>query len=91
MEDQLLLRAKNQDWCDLFFKVIQEQWESVGDTMEISCIQVFADNNGLKANIPRDEFPEDSCGGGRHWLRIYSLVPRYRAYYRPAAKEANCS
>ena len=57
MEEQLLFLAKNQDWCDLFFKVIQEQWESVGDTMEISCIQVFADNNGLKTNIPRDEFP----------------------------------
>jgi len=54
MEEQLVFLAENQDWCDLFFKVIQDHWDSVNDTMEISCIQAFADNKGLKVNIPRD-------------------------------------
>ena len=57
MEDQLIFIAENQDWCDLFFKVIQEQWEAIGDTMEISCIVAFAQKRGLKTNLPRDEFP----------------------------------
>ena len=54
MEQQLVVLAENQDWADLFFRVIKEKWEEIADTMEISCVQAFADNNGLKANIPRD-------------------------------------
>ncbi len=54
MEQQLVFLAENQDWADLFFRVIKEKWEEIADTMEISCVQAFADNNGLKANIPRD-------------------------------------
>lgn len=57
MEEQLRFLAENLDWCDLFFKVIQEQWENIGDTMEVSCIVTFAKNNGLKVDIPRDELP----------------------------------
>jgi len=54
MEQQLVFLAENQDWCDLFFKVIQEQWEAIGDTMEISCIQAFADQKGLKLTLFED-------------------------------------
>ena len=57
MNDQLLFLAENADWADLFFKVIQEQWEAIGDTMEISCIVAFAKDKGLQINLPRDEFP----------------------------------
>lgn len=57
MEQQLVFLAENQDWCDLFFRVIEEKWEVIADTMEVSCIQAFADNNGLKTDIPRDELP----------------------------------
>ena len=57
MEQQLVFLAENSDWCDLFFQVIKEKWEVIADTMEVSCIQAFADNNGLKTNIPRDELP----------------------------------
>ena len=54
MEQQLVFLAENQDWCDLFFRVIQEKWEEIGDTMEISCLQAFADNNGLKLTLFED-------------------------------------
>tara|TARA_Y100000004_G_scaffold129041_1_gene145394 strand:+ start:597 stop:815 length:219 start_codon:yes stop_codon:yes gene_type:complete len=54
MEQQLVFLAENQDWCDLFFQVIKEKWEEIGDTMEISCIQAFADNNGLKLTLFED-------------------------------------
>ena len=54
MEQQLVFLAENTDWCDLFFRVIKEKWEEVGDTMEISCIQAFADNNGLKLTLFED-------------------------------------
>ena len=54
MEQQLVFLAENQDWCDLFFRVIQEKWEEIGDTMEITCLQAFADNNGLKLTLLED-------------------------------------
>jgi len=54
MEQQLVFLAENQDWCDLFFRVIKEKWEEIGDTMEISCLQAFADNNGLKLTLFED-------------------------------------
>ena len=54
MEQQLVFLAENQDWCDLFFKVIQDQWEAIADTMEITCIQAFANNNGLKLTLFED-------------------------------------
>ena len=54
MEQQLMFLAENQDWCDLFFKVIFENWVAIGDTMEISCIQAFADQKGLKLTLFED-------------------------------------
>lgn len=54
MEQQLVFLAENTDWCDLFFRVIQEKWEEIGDTMEISCIQAFANNNGLQLTLFED-------------------------------------
>lgn len=54
MEQQLVFLAENQDWCDLFFRVIQEKWEEIGDTMEISCLQAFADQKGLELTLFED-------------------------------------
>jgi len=52
MEDQLRFLAENQDWVDLFFRVIKKEWEAVGDTMEISCLRAFAKGCGLKFEDP---------------------------------------
>lgn len=54
MEQQLVFLAENQDWCDLFFRVIQEKWEEIGDTMEITCLQAFAEQKGLKLTLFED-------------------------------------
>ena len=54
MNDQLLFLAENADWADLFFRVIQEKWEEIGDTMEISCIQAFANQKGLQLTLFED-------------------------------------
>lgn len=54
MEQQLVFLAENTEWCDLFFRVIKEKWEEIGDTMEISCIQAFADQKGLKLTLFED-------------------------------------
>ena len=54
MNDQLLFLAENADWADLFFKVIQDSWEAIGDTMEISCIQAFANQKGLQLTLFED-------------------------------------
>ncbi len=54
MQDQLIFLAENQDWCDLFFRVIKKEWEAIGDTMEISCLQEFARSKGLKLILFED-------------------------------------
>ena len=54
MEQQLVFLAENTDWCDLFFRVIKEKWEEIGDTMEISCLQAFADQKGLQLTLFED-------------------------------------
>ena len=54
MEQQLVFLAENQDWCDLFFRVIQEKWEEIGDTMEITCLQAVAEQKGLKLTLFED-------------------------------------
>ena len=54
MEQQLVFLAENTDWCDLFFRVIREKWEEIGDTMEISCLQAFADQKGLQLTLFED-------------------------------------